>query len=178
MNCHDMISYKLKLKKKNSCNETHSLNVALTYCGHVMQYVTIDSGSGLCHAIRWCQAIMCTLFCLLNGRWNSANLQISHLSLSLFLNYLSLHTIDLIHKSHNVPVLYPTMRNRNVHISILNGVLWDMELVHCGICEIALLMWLVSQLQCELSKASGKNTWLSFSCKMTSQWFLIFFLQT
>ena len=39
-----------------------------TACGPVMQYVTIDSGSGLCHATQWCQAIMCTLFCLLNGR--------------------------------------------------------------------------------------------------------------
>ena len=27
-----------------------------------MQYVTIDSGSGLCRATQWCQAIMCTIF--------------------------------------------------------------------------------------------------------------------
>ena len=32
-----------------------------------------------------------------------------------------------------------TIQNRNVHISVLNGALWDMELVHCGICEIDLL---------------------------------------
>ena len=31
------------------------------------------------------------------------------------------------------------IRNRNVHISVLNGVLWDTEQVHCGICDIGLL---------------------------------------
>ena len=34
-----------------------------------------------------------------------------------------------------------TIQNSNVHISVLNGVLWDMAPVHCGICEIALLHW-------------------------------------
>ena len=75
----------------------------------------------------------------------------------------SSYQIDLIHKSHNVPVLYPTMRNRNVHISILNGVLWDMELVHCGICEIALSIWLVSSnLSCNVNPEMHleKNTWI------------------
>ena len=28
-----------------------------------------------------------------------------------------------------------TIQNRNVHISVLNGVLWDMEQVHYGIYE-------------------------------------------
>ena len=32
-----------------------------------------------------------------------------------------------------------TLQNRNVHISALNGALWDMEQVHCGICEIGRL---------------------------------------
>ena len=32
-----------------------------------------------------------------------------------------------------------TIQNRNVHISVLNGALWDMEPVHCGICGIFLL---------------------------------------
>ena len=31
-----------------------------------------------------------------------------------------------------------TIQNRNVHISVLNGVLWDMGQLHCGICEICL----------------------------------------
>ena len=32
-----------------------------------------------------------------------------------------------------------SIQNRNVHISVLNGALWDMEQVHSGICEIGLL---------------------------------------
>ena len=32
-----------------------------------------------------------------------------------------------------------TIQNRNVYISVLNGALWDMEQVHCGICEMGLL---------------------------------------
>ena len=31
------------------------------------------------------------------------------------------------------------IRNRNVHISVLNGVLWDMGLAYCGIYEFGLL---------------------------------------
>ena len=31
------------------------------------------------------------------------------------------------------------IENRNVHISVLNGALWDMEQVHSGICETGLL---------------------------------------
>ena len=31
-----------------------------------------------------------------------------------------------------------SIQNRNVHISVLNGALWDMEQVHSGICEIGL----------------------------------------
>ena len=29
-----------------------------------------------------------------------------------------------------------SIRNRNVHISVLHGALWDMEQVHSGICEL------------------------------------------
>ena len=28
------------------------------------------------------------------------------------------------------------MQNQNVHISVLNGALWDMEQEHSGICEL------------------------------------------
>ena len=31
------------------------------------------------------------------------------------------------------------IQNRNVQISVLNGVLWDRRQVHCAICEIGLL---------------------------------------
>ena len=33
-----------------------------------------------------------------------------------------------------------TIQNRNVYISVLNCVLWDMGQVHCGICETALFL--------------------------------------
>ena len=33
-----------------------------------------------------------------------------------------------------------SIQNRNVHISVLNRALWEMELVHSGICEIVHLM--------------------------------------
>ena len=36
-----------------------------------------------------------------------------------------------------------SIQNRNVHISVLNGALWDMEQVHSGICEIGLLLVIV-----------------------------------
>ena len=34
-----------------------------------------------------------------------------------------------------------TIQNRNVHISVLYGALWDMEQVHCGICELDQFIW-------------------------------------
>ena len=49
------------------------------------------------------------------------------------------------HKSHNAPVSYPTMYNfltemcTWMHISVKNGALWDICLMHCGICEMKLL---------------------------------------
>ena len=51
-----------------------------------------------------------------------------------------INPIYQIHKSHNTPVPYPqcTIQNRNVHISVLNGALWDMGQVCCGIWEIDL----------------------------------------
>ena len=42
---------------------------------------------------------------------------------------------------HLFHILQCSIRNRNVHISVLNGALWDMEQVHLGICEIGLLLW-------------------------------------
>ena len=32
------------------------------------------------------------------------------------------------------------IQKRNVHISVLNGTLWDMEQVHCGISETDLVL--------------------------------------
>ena len=41
-----------------------------------------------------------------------------------------------MHLSH---IQQCAIQNRNVHIYVLNGALWDMEQVHCGICEISQL---------------------------------------
>ena len=40
---------------------------------------------------------------------------------------------------HQFHIPQYTIQNRNVHISVLNGVLWDMRQLHCGICEFGLL---------------------------------------
>ena len=40
---------------------------------------------------------------------------------------------------HLVHIPKCTNQNRNVHISVLNGALWDMGEVHCGICELGQL---------------------------------------
>ena len=31
------------------------------------------------------------------------------------------------------------IQNRNVHITVVSGALWDMEQVYCGICELGQL---------------------------------------
>ena len=51
-----MICYQFKLEKVLQWNLLLE-HLALTYCGPVMQYVTIGSGSGLYHVIWWCKAI-------------------------------------------------------------------------------------------------------------------------
>ena len=50
--------------------------------------------------------------------------------------------IDLLHKSHNAPVPYPTMHHfvTEMYTFLLqNGALCDIQLMHCGICEMDLL---------------------------------------
>ena len=56
--------------------------------------------------------------------------------------FVSSFAIDIIHKSYNSPVPYPTMHHseqKNVHIFVLNCALWDLGQVHDWICEIGLL---------------------------------------
>ena len=61
---------------------------------------------------------------------------------------ISLHlesSIDLSHKSQNASVPYPTLQRfvtemcTCVHISVTNGALWDICLMHSWICEMDLL---------------------------------------
>ena len=51
--------------------------------------------------------------------------------------------IDLLYKSRNAPVPYPTVHNfvTEMYTFLLqNGALWDIHVMHCGICEMDLLM--------------------------------------
>ena len=47
---------------------------------------------------------------------------------------------NLLYQSYNAPVPYHSMHcfvtemRTRVHISITNGPLWDIYLMHCGIC--------------------------------------------
>ena len=49
--------------------------------------------------------------------------------------------IDLIHKSHNAPVSYPTMHNSEQQCApfCFEGCIVGYGAVHCGICEIGQL---------------------------------------
>ena len=146
------------LKNKKSCNETHILNVALTYCGPVMQYVTwfwqwlvscysmvpshhVHIILSIEREMKFCQPPNITILVYPFFNWFESSYQ-----------------IDLIHKSHNVPFLYPTMHNAEQKwayfylkwciVSYGIGALWD--------------LW-----DCSINLIS--------SCKMTSQWFSFFF---
>ena len=44
-------------------------------------------------------------------------------------------------KIHLFHIPQCSIQNRNVHISVLNGALWDMEQVHSGTCEIGVFKW-------------------------------------
>ena len=48
--------------------------------------------------------------------------------------------MELIRESLNAPVPYTTMYHsgQKMHISVLNGAMWDIGLVHCAICEFSL----------------------------------------
>ena len=56
--------------------------------------------------------------------------------------------IDLIHKSQNTPVPYPTMLHSEQKCAHFDGALWDMEQVHSGICAIGLLHWSNKMIKC------------------------------
>ena len=62
--------------------------------------------------------------------------QNNHVALLIFLCYKSNFTNPTMHLSDGPQC---TIQKRNMHISVLNGVLRHMGQVHCGICEIGLL---------------------------------------
>ena len=55
---------------------------------------------------------------------------------------------------YNIPQC--TIQNRNVHISVLNDALWDIEQVHCEICEFCQSV-LLSFVLAELSRDPSKS---------------------
>ena len=69
------------------------------------------------------------------GRWVLHRTHVSNVLICLLIDQ-----IELINKFQNVPVPYPqcSIQSRNMHISVLNRALWDMEQVNYGICEIGL----------------------------------------
>ena len=55
-------------------------------------------------------------------------------------------SIDPFHKSHNAPVPYPTIHHFVAEMCtflLQKGALWDICLMHCGICEMG-LCWLIT----------------------------------
>ena len=55
-----------------------------------------------------------------------------------------------------------TIQNRNVHISVLNVALWDMEHVHCEICELGRCVRAVPDHQTPEYLLTAQN-WICFS---------------
>ena len=65
-----------------------------------------------------------------------------------------------------------SIQNRNMHISVLNGALWDMEQVHSGNCETDLLCnihgrILMNQLVCDDRFSVIPNTFIRTSYTLT-----------
>ena len=63
-----------------------------------------------------------------------------------------------------------TIQNWIVHISVLNDALWDMGLVHCGICEIGLL-WLLTS-----SRGGSEYLFYMISSHLLTVIFSIFYI--
>ena len=57
------------------------------------------------------------------------------------------------------------IQNRNVHISVLNVALWDMEQVHCGISELGQLYML--NIHGEIVKSNPLRKNWSYVCGST-----------
>ena len=73
-----------------------------------------------------------------------------------------LQRIDPSHKSYNALDKYPTMHyfvTEMCTFLLQNGALWDMGMVHCGICATGLLItWL--------------GTWIVAGASLLLQWFV------
>ena len=90
------------------------------------------------HNDQWRGALMFSLICDWTNDWannrgaNDLRRRRTHYD-GIVMNNLPNPTMHLCH----IPQC--TIQNRNVYISVLNGALWDIEQVHCDICEFCLL---------------------------------------
>ena len=79
--------------------------------------------------------------------------------------YWSYYTTDLLHKSHNAPVPFPTMHHfatemcTCVHISATKWCTVGYFPIHCGICEMGLLQ------QCQWHNEEYGWIWITGICK-------------
>ena len=93
-------------------------------------------------------------------------------------------------RMHLLHIPQCSIQNRNVHISVLNGALWDMEQVHSGICEIGLLpagcwgcagdckrVYFIPKLSCEQTQAAQQCCSNEIYKKKTLIW-CIWFLKS
>ena len=62
--------------------------------------------------------------------------------------------IETAPRMHLFHIPQCSIQNRNVHISVLDGALWDIEQVYSGICEIGLLLY---GMYCEFKKKKKKK---------------------
>ena len=86
--------------------------------------------------------------------------------------------IEQFHKSQNAPAHNPhcSIQNRNVHISVLNGALWDTEQVHSVICELghfwiylfSAIIWSTNCLPPSWTKLSADEVMAKFASRY--QW--------
>ena len=56
-----------------------------------------------------------------------------------------MYPLDQSHKSHNAPVLYPTMHNVYSSVPKCCIVLWDMVQVNCRICKFGLFAFVATR---------------------------------
>ena len=93
---------------------------------------------------------------------------------------------DLLYKSHNAPVPYPTMHHFTelctcVHISatflLQHGALWDICQMHCGIYEMGLIIrfgW------CMTSNSKGHGSYTPYISQLLLVWRFtdLYYIQT
>ena len=67
---------------------------------------------------------------------NYFSIKYTHIGVLFCFVVVTLRWTNLVNTTiHLFYISQSTIQNRNVHISVLNGALWDMGLVHCGVCE-------------------------------------------